>query len=625
MTKKQKKNLIRIIVSAALMTLFIFLPTQGILRFALFMIPYLIIGYDILIKAGKGIINLKPFDECFLMALATVGALIVAVVGDGDYVEAIAVMLFYQLGEWFQSYAVGKSRKNISDLMDICPEYANIETDGELVQVDPDEVGVGTVITVKPGERIPIDGVVVSGHSFIDTSALTGESVPRETSEGDSVVSGCVNGSGLIRLRTTKAFEDSTVSRILELVENASSRRSTSESFITRFARVYTPVVVFSALALALLPPLISMFFLGADPSWRIWIYRALTFLVISCPCALVISVPLSFFAGIGGAGNAGILIKGSNYLELLSKASTVVFDKTGTLTKGVFEVTEVSPSGVTEDELLTLAASAEQYSAHPIAVSLLDACKVRELPKAENVSEIAGAGVKAEINCMTVCAGNARIMEGAAGFSEVKKPGTVVYISRDGIYLGYIVISDTLKENSAAAISALHRSGIKRTVMLTGDNEAAAKAAAEKLGIDEVCSGLLPEDKVRITAGLIEKRGKNEAVVFVGDGINDAPVLAEADIGVAMGAMGSDAAIEASDIVLMNDDPLKISKAIAISRKCMRIVKENIWFSIGIKVLCLVLGALGIANMWVAVFADVGVMVIAVLNAMRNLIVRKK
>lgn len=626
MTKKQKKNLIRIIISAVLMVVFIFIPVGGWIRFAMFMIPYLIIGYDILIKAGKGIIHLQPFDECFLMALATVGAMIIALTGNGDYIEAIAVMLFYQVGEWFQSYAVGRSRKSISDLMDICPEYANVEEDGKLTQVEPDEVEIGTVITVMAGERVPVDGVVVKGTSFIDTSALTGESKPRRVSEGDDVISGCVNGSGVLQIRTTKLFEDSTVSRILELVENASSRKSVSESFITRFARVYTPAVVFGALALAVLPPLIRMLLLGMEPLWAMWIYRALTFLVISCPCALVISVPLSFFAGIGGAGKTGVLVKGSNYLEQLSKTAYVVFDKTGTLTKGVFEVTEINPKGVTKDELLSLAASAEQYSLHPIAQSLLRANGSKPLLKAESIDERAGAGISAVIGGETVLAGNARLMAGSvSGFEPTEHDGTVVYVSRDGEYLGYIVISDVIKENSPAAVNALKRSGVKKTVMLTGDSESAARAVAGKLGIDEVYSELLPEDKARITSELIEKSGKNEVVAFVGDGINDAPVLAEADIGIAMGAMGSDAAIEASDVVLMDDDPLKISRAISISKKCIRIVKENIWFSIGVKVICLLLGALGIANMWVAVFADVGVMVIAVLNAMRNLMIKNK
>lgn len=626
MTKKQKKNLIRIIVSAVLMVAFIFLPFEGWLRFGLFMIPYLIIGYDILIKAAKGVINLQPFDECFLMSIATIGALVIALTGNGDYVEAIAVMLFYQTGEWFQSYAVGKSRKSISDLMDICPEYANVETDDGQEQTDPEDVEPGTIIVIKPGERIPIDGVVISGSSMLDTSALTGESVPRSVHEGDEVISGCINGSGLLRVRTTKCFEDSTVSRILELVENASSRKSGRESFITRFARIYTPVVVFSALALAVIPSLIGLFVSG-EPHWRMWIYRALTFLVISCPCALVISVPLSFFAGIGGAGKQGILIKGSNYLEMLAKTSTVIFDKTGTLTKGVFEVTELCPEGVSETELLMYAAAAEQYSGHPIALSLLKKHgSSAELPKADDVCEMAGKGISAKIDGALVCVGNARLMqEYTKCFTPVEKTGTIVYVCRDGQYLGYIVISDIIKDNSAKAIKALQRTGIKKTVMLTGDSDQAAQAVAGELGINNVYSELLPEDKVRLTGELIEKSGKGEAVVFVGDGINDAPVLTEADIGIAMGAMGSDAAIEASDIVLMDDDPLKISTAIGISKKCLRIVNENIWFSIGVKVICLVLGALGFANMWIAVFADVGVMVIAVLNAMRNLINKKK
>ena len=626
MTKKQKKNLIRIIVSAVLMVVFIFIPVDSWMRFAMFMIPYLIIGYDILIKAAKGVIHLQPFDECFLMSVATIGAMIIAVTGHGDYVEAIAVMLFYQTGEWFQSYAVGKSRKSISDLMDICPEYANVETADGQKETDPEDVEIGTVIVIKAGERIPIDGVVISGSSMLDTSALTGESVPRSVHEGDEVISGCVNGSGVLRVKTTKLFEDSTVSRILELVENASSRKSGRESFITRFARVYTPVVVLSALALAIIPPLISLLISG-QPHWAMWIYRALTFLVISCPCALVISVPLSFFAGIGGAGKQGILIKGSNYLEMLSKAGTVIFDKTGTLTKGVFEVTEICPDGATEDELLLLAAAAEQYSGHPIALSLLKRFNGRsELPKAEDVSEVAGKGITARIGKSFICVGNSKLMQdNAKGFVPSDKSGTVVYVSRDGQYIGHIVISDIIKENSAKALKELKKTGIRRTVMLTGDSKKAADAAAQKLGLDDVYSELLPEDKVRLTGEIIEKSGKGEAVVFVGDGINDAPVLTEADIGIAMGAMGSDAAIEASDIVLMDDDPLKISTAIGISKKCIRIVNENIWFSIGVKAICLILGALGFANMWIAVFADVGVMVIAVLNAMRNLIQKKK
>ena len=625
MTKKQKKNLIRIIVSSALMIVFLLLPVEGILRFGLFLIPYLVIGYDILIKAGKGIINLQPFDECFLMALATIGAMIIAVTTDGDYIEAIAVMLFYQIGEWFQSYAVGKSRKNITALMDIRPDYANIETDGEIEQVDPDEVETGTIIIVKAGEKIPIDGIITEGHSTLDTSALTGESLPREVGKGDEVISGCINQSGLLRIRTTKEFEESTVSKILDLVENASSRKSRSEDFITKFARIYTPALVFSALALAIIPPLINMIVLSADAAWFSWIYRALTFLVISCPCALVISIPLSFFAGIGGASHEGILIKGSNYLEMLSKTKTVVFDKTGTLTKGVFEVTSVEPEGISKEELLSLAAAAEQYSSHPIAVSIKKAAKDAAFCKAENTEETAGHGVKAKIGDREIYVGNSKLMR-AVGTSVVEYDGegTVVYISDGSRYLGRIIISDVVKPTSAAAIDKLKKSGVRSIVMLTGDHSSAAEKAARDIGIDEVYSELLPADKVAKTEELMVQNENGGALAFVGDGINDAPVLSRADIGIAMGAMGSDAAIEAADIVLMDDDPMKISKAIKISVKCLRIVKENIWFSIGVKLVCLLLGAIGIANMWMAIFADVGVMVLAVLNSIRCLMIKK-
>ena len=622
MTKKQKKNLIRIITASAMMIVFLFLPVQGWLRFVLFLVPYLVIGYDILIKAGKGVINRQPFDECFLMAVATIGAMVIAVTGDGDYIEAIAVMLFYQIGEWFQSYAVGKSRKNISELMDIRPDYANIETDGELEQVDPDDVEVGTVIVVQPGEKIPIDGVVVEGSSSLDTVALTGESVPRSVAVGDEVISGCINKNGLLRIRTTKEFGESTVSKILDLVENASSRKSRSEDFITRFARVYTPVVVFSALALAVLPPLFRMLVMSADGNWANWIYRALTFLVISCPCALVISVPLSFFAGIGGASREGILIKGSNYLEILSKTKTVVFDKTGTLTKGVFEVTVIHPEQVSENMLLHLAAHVERYSTHPIAVSLRNAypdeaddCEITD------VEELAGKGIRARVNGDVICVGNEKLMNSVgAKHKDCGHTGTVIHVSKNGEYIGHIVISDIVKPGSEKAIAGLKKAGVRKTIMLTGDAKKTAEKTAEELKIDEVYSGLLPADKVSRVEELIEHQSENGVVAFVGDGINDAPVLSRADIGIAMGAMGSDAAIEASDVVLMDDDPLKLVKAIRISRKCLRIVNENIWFSIGIKVLCLILGALGAANMWAAIFADVGVMVLAVLNSIRAL-----
>lgn len=629
MNRKQKKNLIRIIVSASLMVGLIFVPVSGVLRFILFLVPYIIIGYDILIKAAKGIKNLQPFDECFLMAIATVGAMTVAVINDGDYVEAIAVMLFYQIGELFQSYAVGKSRRNISELMDIRPDHANIEVDGELEQVDPDEVEPGSVIVVQPGEKIPIDGIIINGNSTLNTSALTGESLPRNVHEGDEVVSGCINMSGVLRIKTTKEFGESTVSKILELVENASSRKSKSENFISKFARVYTPVVVLCAAALAVLPPVIMMM-LGNSAHWGIWIYRALTFLVISCPCALVISIPLSFFAGIGGASREGVLVKGSNCLETLSKTKTVVFDKTGTLTKGVFEVTAVHPEIVDKNTLLHLAAHVERYSAHPIAVSLKNAypdekdeCVIKD------VEETAGHGVKANVNGNIICVGNEKLMKlsGAKPVScrhckESGHSGSVIHISRNGEYIGHIVISDVIKPNAEKALAELKRTGIKKTVMLTGDSEKAACAAAKKLSIDEYYSELLPGDKVDKLEEILAD--KNSGVTaFVGDGINDAPVLSRADVGIAMGAMGSDAAIEAADIVLMDDDPLRISKAIKISRKCLRIVKENIWFSIGVKVLCLILGAAGFANMWAAVFADVGVMVIAVLNAIRALFVK--
>ena len=620
MTKKQKKNLIRIIISAVLMILLIFIPVENKwLKLALYMIPYLLVGYDILIKAFKGVKNLQPFDECFLMAVATIGAIAVGIWGDGDFVEAVAVMLFYQIGEWFQSYAVGKSRKNISALMDIRPDYANIENDdGELEQVDPDEVEVGTTIVVQAGEKIPIDGTVIEGESSLNTSALTGESMPRNVMTGDEVISGCINLNGLLKIRTTKEFGESTVSKILDLVENASSKKSKSENFISKFARIYTPAVVFGALALAVIPSI----FTG---DWSTWIYRALTFLVISCPCALVISIPLSFFAGIGGASKQGVLVKGSNYLEILSKTKTVVFDKTGTLTKGVFEVTAIHPEIIDENTLLHLAAHVERYSNHPIANSLKaayqnenDGCNVMR------AEDIAGQGVKALVNGNIICVGNEKMMK-AVGAEIQKCPhehsGTVIHVSRNGKYIGHIVISDVIKPTAKQALKELKKSGIKKTVMLTGDSKKVANKVAEELSIDEVHSELLPEDKVNEVEKLLSE--KSGITAFVADGINDAPVLSRADIGIAMGAMGSDAAIEAADIVLMDDDPVKIAKAIKISRKCLRIVNENIWFSIGVKILCLILGALGIANMWVAIFADVGVMVIAVLNAIRALFVK--
>ncbi len=621
MTKKQKKNLIRIIAAAVLMAALIFIPIENKwLKLALYMIPYFIVGYDILIKAFKGVKNLQPFDECFLMAIATIGAIAVGIWGDGDFVEAVAVMLFYQIGEWFQSYAVGKSRKNISALMDIRPDYANVENDnGELEQVDPDEVEVGTVIVVQAGEKIAIDGVIVEGESSLNTSALTGESMPRNVMVGDEVISGCINLNGLLKIRTTKEFGESTVSKILDLVENASSKKSKSENFISKFARIYTPTVVLSALALAVVPSI----FTG---DWATWIYRALTFLVISCPCALVISIPLSFFAGIGGASKEGILVKGSNYLEILSKTKTVVFDKTGTLTKGVFEVTAIHPEIVDENTLLHLAAHVERYSNHPIANSLKlayknenDGCHVMR------AEDVAGQGVKALVNGNIICVGNEKMMK-AVGAEIQKCPhehsGTVIHVSRNGKYIGHIVISDVVKPTSKQALSELKKAGIKKTVMLTGDSKAVADKVAGELNIDEVHSELLPEDKVNEVEKILSE--KTGITAFVGDGINDAPVLSRADIGIAMGAMGSDAAIEAADIVLMDDNPMKIAKAIKISRKCLRIVNENIWFSIGVKIACLILGALGIANMWVAIFADVGVMVIAVLNAIRALLVKK-
>ncbi len=626
MNKKQKKMLTRILLAAALMIVMNFLPVKGMVRFALYLVPYLIIGYDILIKAGKGIRNRQVFDENFLMAAATVGAMALAVYEDGDYTEAIAVMLFYQVGEWFQSYAVGKSRRNISELMDIRPDYANVEQDGALVQVDPDEVEIGSVIVVQPGEKVPIDGIVVEGSSSLNTSALTGESVPRSTGEGEEVISGCINLNGVLKIRTTREFGESTVSKILDLVENASSRKSKSEDFISRFARVYTPLVCYSALALALLPPLVRMSLLGLPADFGDWIYRALTFLVISCPCALVVSIPLSFFAGIGGASNAGVLVKGSNYLETLSQADCVVFDKTGTLTQGVFEVNAVHHNQMEQERLLEYAALAESASSHPISKSLQKAYgKPIERSRVSDIQEISGNGVTALVDGVSVAAGNAKLMKRLqVEYKECHHTGTIVHMAVDGVYAGHIVISDVIKPRAKEAVAALKSAGVGRTVMLTGDVDRVAKQVAAELGIDEVYSELLPEGKVEKVEELLEQKRGRGKLAFVGDGINDAPVLSRADIGVAMGAMGSDAAIEAADVVLMDDDPLKIAKAIRISRKCLRIVHENIWFAIGIKAACLLLGALGIANMWLAVFADVGVMVLAVLNAVRALFVKK-
>lgn len=615
----------RIIVAAILMIVLHFASVSGMVRFGLYLVPYLIIGYDILWKAFKGVKNRQPFDESLLMAIATLGAIILAIYEDGDYTEAIGVMLFYQIGEWFQSYAVGKSRRNISELMDIRPDYANVEREnGQLEAVDPDEVEVGTIIVVKPGEKIPIDGEVVEGSSTLNTSALTGESLPREVESGDEVISGCININGLLKIRTTKEFGESTVSKILDLVENASSRKSKAEDFISKFARIYTPAVVAAAIALALVPPFVRMGFMGVPADWDVWIYRALTFLVISCPCALVISIPLSFFAGIGGASKAGVLVKGSNYLETLSKVKTVVFDKTGTLTKGVFQVTAAHPQEMSEKELLHLAAHVERYSTHPIAASLRaaypnesDSCRV------EAAEEIAGEGIRAHVNGNVVCVGNSKMMEavGAEWYDcHRHAAGTVIHVSINGRYAGHVIISDVVKETSKAAIAALKSVGVARTVMLTGDAKEVADAVAKELGIDQVRSELLPADKVQNVEELLLENKGNGNLAFVGDGINDAPVLTRADIGIAMGAMGSDAAIEAADVVLMDDDPMKISQAIRISRKCLAIVNQNTWFSIGIKLVVLLLGAVGIANMWFAIFADVGVMILAVLNAMRAL-----
>ena len=624
--------LIRILASAALLIGFNFLPFEGVLRFILYLIPYLVIGYDILIKAFKGIKNRQPFDESLLMAIATIGAIAIAIYTEvaeheaGDYVEAIAVMLFYQIGEWFQSYAVGKSRRNISDLMDIRPDYANIEKDGKLEQIDPDEVEPGSVIVVQPGEKVPIDGIVIEGTSTLNTSALTGESLPRDAEEGDEIISGCINMTGVLKIKTTKEFGESTVSKILDLVENASSRKSKSEDFITKFARIYTPAVVYSAIALAILPPLVRMFGMGIPAEWGTWIYRALTFLVISCPCALVISIPLSFFAGIGGASNAGVLVKGSNYLETLSQTKCVVFDKTGTLTQGVFEVNEVHHNEMNREQLLEYAALAESASSHPISKSLQRAYgKEIDRSRVTDIQEISGNGVTAKVDGIDVAAGNSKLMDRlGVKWIVCHQSGTIIHMAVDGRYAGHIVISDIEKPHAKEAIQALKKAGVEKTVMLTGDSRRVAEHVAADLGIDEVHAELLPADKVSEVEEILKKNTGKGRLAFVGDGINDAPVLSRADIGIAMGAMGSDAAIEAADIVLMDDDPLKISKAIRISRKCLHIVYENIWFAIGIKLICLVLGAVGIANMWLAIFADVGVMIIAVLNAIRALFVKK-
>ena len=640
MTKKQKTMLVRILASAALLLGLQLLPAgafaglDGVLfpgagrwaRFALYLADYFLIGYDILRKAVKGILNRQVFDENFLMAVATVGAMALAIYENGDYLEAIAVMLFYQIGEWFQSYAVGRSRRNISELMDIRPDCANVERDGRLEQVDPDEVEIGSVIVVQPGEKVPIDGVVVEGTSSLNTSALTGESLPREAGEGDEIISGCVNMTGLLKIRTTREFGESTVSKILDLVENASSRKSKSEDFISRFARIYTPAVCYSALALAVLPPLVRLLVLGVDAGWGVWVYRALTFLVISCPCALVISIPLSFFAGIGGASREGVLVKGSNYLEILSQTRTVVFDKTGTLTQGVFEVNGIHHSTMPEEQLIEYAALAESASSHPISRSLQRAYgREPDRSRVTDIQEISGHGVTARVDGVAVAAGNGRLME-RLGIQPVdcRSTGTIIHMAVDGAYAGHIVISDVVKPRAKEAVSALKRAGVSQTVMLTGDSRKVAEQVAAELGIDRVCAELLPADKVsKVEELLSQSRGKAK-LAFVGDGINDAPVLSRADIGIAMGAMGSDAAIEAADIVLMDDDPMKIAKAIRISRKCLGIVYQNIVMALGVKAVCLILGAVGIANMYLAIFADVGVMILAVLNAIRCLFVRK-
>ena len=614
----------RIIVAAILMIVLHFAPVSGMVRFGLYLVPYLIIGYDILWKAFKGVKNRQPFDESLLMAIATLGAIILAVYEDGDYTEAIGVMLFYQIGEWFQSYAVGKSRRNISELMDIRPDYANIEKDGTLEQVDPDEVEIGTIIVVQPGEKVPIDGVITEGTSTLNTSALTGESLPRDAKAGDEVISGCINMTGLLKIRTTKEFGESTVSKILELVENSSSRKSKSENFISKFAKYYTPAVCYGAIALALIPPIVLLI-MGKPAVWGDWIYRALTFLVISCPCALVISIPLSFFAGIGGASNQGILVKGSNYLETLAQTKYVVFDKTGTMTQGVFEVSGIHHNEMPDEKLLEYAALAECYSSHPISKSLQKAYgKPIDRNRVTDIEEISGNGVIAKVDGISVAAGNTKLMNRLGiAYQDCHHVGTVVHMAIDGKYAGHILISDIIKPHAKEAIAELKKAGISKTVMLTGDSKRVADQVAEELGIQEVYSELLPADKVSRVEELLNQKSEKDKLAFVGDGINDAPVLSRADIGIAMGALGSDAAIEAADIVLMDDDPLKISKAIKIARKCIRIVYENIYFAIGIKILCLILGALGIANMWVAIFADVGVMILAVLNAIRTLFVK--
>ena len=625
MNKKQKKMLVRILAAAALLIAVSLVPSEGVLRFALYMVPYLIIGYDILLKAGKGIKNRQVFDENFLMAVATVGAIVLAVTGDGDYTEAIAVMLFYQVGEWFQSYAVGKSRRNISELMDIRPDYANVEQEGKLLQVDPDEVEIGTVIVVQPGEKVPIDGIVEEGNSSLNTSALTGESVPRDIKPGDEIISGCINMTGVLKIRTTKEFGESTVSKILDLVENASSRKSRSEAFISKFARIYTPAVCYSALALAVLPPVFRMLFLDLPADWGMWIYRALTFLVISCPCALVISIPLSFFPGMGGASKEGILVKGSNYLETLSQTKCVVFDKTGTLTEGVFEVSGIHHSTMENEKLLEYAALAESASSHPISRSLQRAYG-KELDRARvtDIEELSGNGIVAKVDGREVAVGNGKLMDRLKiSYIPCHQVGTIIHVAIDGAYAGHVVISDRIKSNAGKAIAALKTAGVDKIVMLTGDIKSVADQVAKDLGIDEVFSELLPGDKAEKVDGLLACKREKAKLAFVGDGINDAPVLSRADIGIAMGAMGSDAAIEAADVVLMDDDPMKIAKAIKISRKCLGIVYQNIVFAIGVKLICLLLGALGIANMWLAIFADVGVMIIAVLNAIRALFVK--
>ena len=627
MNKKQKKMLVRILTAAAMLIALQFIPAKGWLRFVLYLVPYFVIGYDILQKALKGIRNHQVFDECFLMAVATVGAIALALYDrSGDYTEAVAVMLFYQVGEWFQSYAVGKSRRNITELMDIRPDYANVEVNGKIEKTDPDEVEIGTVIVVQPGEKVPIDGIVAEGISSLNTSALTGESLPRDIKPGDEIISGCINMTGVLKVKTTKEFGESTVSKILDLVENASSRKSRSEDFISKFARIYTPAVCWSALALAVLPPLVRMLGMGLDADWGAWIYRALTFLVISCPCALVISIPLSFFAGIGGASNAGVLVKGSNYLETLSKTRIVVFDKTGTLTQGVFEVDGIHHNELENEKLLEYAALAESASSHPISKSIqrayggeIDRSRVKE------IREISGNGVIATVDGKEVAAGNDKLMESlGVPYINCHSAGTIIHMAVDRKYAGHIVISDIIKPHAKEAVEALKKAGVRKTVMLTGDREKTAQEVASKLGLDQVYSELLPGDKVEKVEELLKSRPEGAKLAFVGDGINDAPVLGRADIGIAMGAMGSDAAIEAADIVLMDDDPLKISKAIRISRKCLGIVYQNIVFAIGVKLICLMLGALGIANMWLAIFADVGVMIIAVLNAVRALFVKK-